>query len=176
MAPERIGALAGNYRVTDGARKGTLFTVVARSDRLQAAGTELFPVAANTFESARGTVLTFDAGPLVDGRPAATLNPESEPVRLEPVPAFDPGPGELRAYVGSYRSDEAEATYTVTLEDGSLVMKDRWGEGSSLRPLYPDAFGSGGTTLIFHRDASGRVTEMSWSESRVWDLRFRKLD
>jgi len=176
VAPERIAALAGNYRVSDGDRKGTLFTVAARNDRLLAAGTELYPVAGNTFESARGTVLQFDAAPLADGRPAATLNPDSEPVRLEPVPAFDPGPGELREYVGSYRSDEAEATYTMTVEEGSLVMKDRWGEGSTLRPIYPDAFGSGGTTLIFRRDASGRVTEMSWSESRVWDLRFRKLD
>jgi len=176
VSPQRISAVAGRYRVADGARKGTLFLVVAGDDRLQAAGTELFPVAENRFQSARGTVLQFDEEPLARGRPGAVLNPGTEPVRLEPVPDFTPTPAELQAYAGTYRSDEAEATYTMMVEEGSLVMRDRWGEGRSLQPLYPDAFGARGTTLIFHRDASGRVVGMSWSEDRVWDLRFRRVE
>jgi YD repeat-containing protein len=175
LPPERLAALAGGYRITDGARKGTLFMVAATEDRLQAAGTELFPVSETRFRSARGTVLEFDDAPMAEGRPAAVLNPGSDGVRLEPVAPFDPGEAELAEYTGTYRSDEAEATYTVELEDGGLVMKDRWGNGRGLAPLYPDAFRSGGNTYIFRRDASGQITEMTLSQGRVWDLRFRKM-
>jgi len=175
MSQDRLEALAGGYRVTDGARKGTLFTVRAAEGRLQAAGTELYPVRDHRFESARGTVLVFDDMPTADGRPAATLNPDTEPVRLEPVPAFDPTAGELAEYVGTYRSDEAEATYTLKVEDGELRIVDRWGEGRNLAPIYPDAFQAGGRTLIFHRNDAGEVTGFSWSESRVWDLRFTRM-
>ena len=96
-------------------------------------------------------------------------------VRLEPVPEFDPSEAELAEYTGTYRSDEAEATYTVEIENGTFVMKDRWGQGSLLQPLYPDAFGAGGNTFIFRRDRSGTVVEMTLSQGRVWDLRFQKV-
>jgi CubicO group peptidase (beta-lactamase class C family) len=174
MPPERLAALAGGYRITGGTRKGTLFTVAAREDRLQAAGTELFPVGTNRFRSARGTVLQFDDTPMAEGRPSVTLNPDSDPIRMEPVAPFDPTETELVEYTGTYRSDEAEATFTMVVENGGLMMKDRWGEAGRLVPLYPDAFQAGGATVIFSRDASGGITEATLSESRVWDLRFRK--
>jgi CubicO group peptidase (beta-lactamase class C family) len=174
MSPERLAALAGGYRITGGARLGTFFSVAAGDDRLQAAGTELFPVSDTRFRSARGTVLQFDDTPMEEGRPGAVLNPDSDNIRLEPVAPFDPGEAELAQYTGSYRSDEAEATYAVEIEDGELVMKDRWGDGGRLAPLYPDAFRSGGSTLIFRRNASGQITEMTLSQGRVWDLRFRR--
>ncbi len=172
---QRIAALAGGYKITDGTRKGTLFTVVAQDDRLQAAGTELFPVAEKRFMSARGTVLQFDDTPVADGRPAATLNPGTENIRMVPVPPFEPTEADLAEYTGTYRSDEAEATFTMVVKDGELKMVDRWGEEGRLVPLYPDAFQAGGATVIFRRDASGKITEATLSESRVWDLRFRRL-
>jgi hypothetical protein len=175
VAPDLLATLAGGYRVADGTRMGTFFTVGATRDRLQAAGTELFPVGGGRFQSARGTVLEFDEAPSVLGRPAATLNPEGDPVRLEPVPPFEPTSAELAEYSGTFRSDEAEATYTFVVEEGELMIQDRWGESRGLVPLYPNAFQAGGTTFIFRRDASGRINEVTWSESRVWDLRLRKM-
>lgn len=175
LPSDRLAALAGRYRITDGGRKGTLFTVRALDGRLQAAGTQLFPVSRTRFESASGTVLQFDETPMADGRPAATLNPGSDPVRLEPVPAFEPTAAELMEYAGTYRSDEAEATYTMVVENGGLMMRDRWGEGGRLVPLYPDAFQAGGNMVIFRRDAVGEITEVTLSQGRVWDLRFRRM-
>ena len=174
MSPQRLAALAGGYRITDGTRLGTLFTVVAADDRLQAAGTELFPVSETRFQSARGTVLQFDDTPMEGGRPALVLDPGPDQVRMEPVATVDPSEAKLTEYEGTYRSDEAEATYTVVLEDGALSMRDRWGEGVRLTSLYPDAFRAGGDTFIFRRDAAGRITEMTLSQGRVWDLRFRR--
>ena len=44
-----------------------------------------------------------------------------------------------------------------------------------MRPFYPDAFGVGGSLFLFRRDGRGQIVAMSGSQSRVWDLRFRKI-
>ncbi len=174
LPPQRLEALAGAYRDT---RTGALVRITAGNGALRAGGATVVPLSQTRFESPGGsTVIEFERAPLAEGRPAAILtSPGSPNVRIEPVGAFEPSAGELSAYIGTYRSDEAEATYTVAVENGELVLKDRWGEGTDLRPLYPDVFSGGGATFLFRREESGRVTELSWSESRVWDLRFRRL-
>jgi CubicO group peptidase (beta-lactamase class C family) len=170
----RLAALAGAYRDT---RTGTLVQIMATQNRLRLGGTELVPVSESRFESGTGTVLRFESTPFAHGRPAAFLDsPGADNVRLEPVGSFEPTAPELVAYAGTYRSDEAEATYEVEVgEEGVLVLRDRWGQRTALRPLYPDAFSGGGSTFIFRRGTSGQVQEMSLSQGRVWDLRFRKV-
>jgi hypothetical protein len=175
MTPQRLAAFGGRYKVADGARPGTLFTVTAREDRLLAAGTELFPVGEARFQSARGTVLEFEGVPTGGDRSGAILNPGTEDIRVEPVDEYDPTETQLAEFLGTYRSDEAEATYTVELENQTFVLKDRWGRGRLLQPLYPDAFSSGGNTFIFRRDSGGNVVGVSLSQGRVWDLRFKKV-
>ncbi len=49
----------------------------------------------------------------------------------------------------------------VVVEDGALVVNDRYGRGTPLRPAYEDVFTTGGSTYIFRRDEAGRVTELS---------------
>jgi hypothetical protein len=172
MADAELQGFAGKYRDM---RRETLVRLAAEDDGLRMGGTLLMPVAENRFEGG-GSVLEFDATPFLDGRPAAVLNTSgADGVRLEPVADFDPSEGELAEYTGTYRSDEAEATFVVEVENGTFVMKDRWGQARLLQPLYPDAFGSGGNTLIFRRDSAGRIVEMSFSQGRVWDLRFKKV-
>jgi CubicO group peptidase (beta-lactamase class C family) len=175
LPPARLAALAGAYRDT---RTGTLVQLTATQNRIRLGGTELVPVSEARFESGTGTVLRFESEAFAEGRPAAFLDsPGADNVRLEPVGPFEPTPGELADYAGTYRSDEAEATFTVEVgEEGVLVLRDRWGEGTALRPLYPDAFSGGGSRFIFRRDASGRVQEMSLSQGRVWDLRFERRE
>jgi CubicO group peptidase (beta-lactamase class C family) len=174
MSPERLAALAGGYRITDGGRRGIFFSVATGGGQLRAAGTVLFPVSETRFESARGTVVEFDEAPGAEGRPALILNPGPGQVRMEPVAEFDPTEEELGEYLGTYVSDEAEATYAVVFEDGELKVEDRWGEGMTLAPVYPDAFRAQGSTIIFRRDASGRIAEFTLSQGRVWDLRFSR--
>ena len=64
------------------------------------------------------------------------------------VPPWTPAPADLASLAGEYSSDEAEVTLRVALEQGAQVIHRR-------------------------RDSSGKATELSVSESRVWDLRFR---
>lgn len=174
LPSERLAALTGAYRDT---RTGAVLRLTAPDGALRVGGATLTPVGPARFASADGeSTLTFESAPFADGRPAAVLDRRDHPgVRIEPVVAWSPTPAELAAFAGTYRSDEAEATYRVELREGRLVLVDRWGGADPLSPQYADVFGTG-RTLVFHRDGAGRVEGFTWSESRVWGLRFRRVD
>ena len=77
-------------------------------------------------------------------------------------------------YAGTYVSDDAETTLTAAVINGRLVLKRRPDTIIALTRLYPDAFSAdhGLGTVIFHWDASGRPSELSVVQDRVWDMRF----
>ena len=174
--PARVAAVAGGFRDT---RTGQFMQLTADGSSLRLGlgpgGMELVAVGETEFASAAGVSIAFEeAGD--GGRPAAIMNtPVAENVRIEPVSAFAPTAGDLAAYVGAYHSDEAEVTYWVDIEDGELVLRDRYGDGGTIEPVYADAFTRGAGTFIFRRDAAGRVTGASLSQGRVWDLRFARM-
>src|SRR6185436_613412 len=99
--------------------------------------------------------------------------PDGDVVRWEPVEDFAPTAAQLAEYAGAYRSEEAEATYTIAVEGGRLVLLRRFGERDELRPLYRDVFEGGGARFRFVRDDAGKVAQLSAIAERVWDLRFR---
>ena len=71
--------------------------------------------------------------------------------------------------------DEAETVLHASVENGRLVLKRRPDTSLALEPLYADAFLAPQLgTVIFRRDANGRITALSVSEDRVWDLRFER--
>jgi len=173
MSEAQLKSFEGRYRDM---RRETLVRVTATEEGLRLGNTPLVATAETRFEGG-STVVEFESAPFADGRPAAIMNTTgADNVRLEPVPEFNPTEAQLAEYTGTYRSEEAESTFWVEIENGTFVLKDRWGRGRLLQPLYPDAFGVGGTTYIFRRDSSGKVVEMTLSQDRVWDLRFRKVD
>jgi hypothetical protein len=86
-----------------------------------------------------------------------------------------PTPAALAVLAGTYVSDEIETTLVAVVEGGALVIKRRPATTIRLAPLYPDAFSAPGLgTVVFRRDAAGRVNELSVSQDRVWDLRFTR--
>jgi hypothetical protein len=89
-------------------------------------------------------------------------------LRVEPAA---PAPAELRQYEGSYASDEAEVILRIAVEGGALVIRRRPDTAIRLTPLYEDAFRGSIGTVIFRR-TDGKVTALSVSQERVWDLRF----
>ncbi|MDE2720949.1 serine hydrolase [Candidatus Palauibacter polyketidifaciens] len=175
--PARVAALAGGYRDT---RTGQFMELTADGASLRMGGgpgaMSLAAMSETEFASPAGVSIVFDAAADGGARPGATMDtPVADDVRIEPVEGFEPTASDLAAYVGAYHSDEAEVTYWVEVEDGGLVLKDRYGDGPSLVPVYPDAFRQGGSTFVFRRDESGRVTQASLSQGRVWDLRFERV-
>jgi hypothetical protein len=94
----------------------------------------------------------------------------------ERVEAWTPTPAELELLTGEYTSDEAEVTLGVALEQGKLVIHRRPNDVIALIPTYRDGFRAAQLGSVrFLRDAAGRINELSIGESRVWDLRFRKV-
>jgi CubicO group peptidase (beta-lactamase class C family) len=96
--------------------------------------------------------------------------------RFLPVDAWSPSASDLEAFVGSYHSDDAETTLTVTLEDGTLYL-ERYPNpvrGDIVPAVYADAFDEG--SIRFRRDASGRVVEISRYAGRVYDMRYQRVD
>jgi CubicO group peptidase (beta-lactamase class C family) len=138
-------------------------------------GAPLTAVSETRFEHPAGISVTFEPGP--NGDPIPVLEtPTGSPARLQPVDVQEPTAADLASYAGVYHSDEAEVTYTVAVEDGQLRLVDRYGDGRPLRPAYRDAFVGPGGMVLFRRNESGRVTGLSISQGRVWDLRFQRVE
>lgn len=91
--------------------------------------------------------------------------------RIQPVAA--PGPESFRDVLGDYRSGELDITYTLTLEDGRLLMRSLW----TTRPIVvtprerdrfelsiPEA---GECVMLIERDAAARVTGLRLHGGRI---------
>ncbi len=93
------------------------------------------------------------------------------------LPVEEAEPEDLTPYEGIYRSDDAETTLELRVNDeGGLVAHRRPASQMTLSPIYPDAFQAGGLGLVrFHRDDSGTITELSLRQARVHDLRFQRV-
>jgi len=64
----------------------------------------------------------------------------------------------------------------IIVEDGGLRVKRRPDTVAPLLPVYADAFGGPFGFVRFHRDAAGRVTELSVVLDRAWDVRFARAE
>jgi CubicO group peptidase (beta-lactamase class C family) len=81
---------------------------------------------------------------------------------------------EGRDFVGSYHSEELDATYEFIVADSQLVMR-RNGDPVPVRRSSGDVLRGGNLTLRFTRDPSGRVTGFALDAGRVRGIRFERL-
>ncbi len=95
--------------------------------------------------------------------------------RARPQDSFHPSAADLAVFAGAYTSDEADTTLNVVVQGDSLMLKRRPDSTTRLRPTVPDTFSAEPLGSVkFIRDAEGRVTGMSISRDRVFDLRFTR--
>ena len=119
---------AGLYR---DARTFDAVRVEARGDTLVAGTTRLVARSASEFAAPDGARLTFTAG----ARPAAVLvSADGDSARWEPVAPAAPDAARLAEYAGTYRSDEAEVTWTAAVQDGRLAVRQRHDVTATLTP------------------------------------------
>ncbi|HSG46173.1 MAG TPA: serine hydrolase, partial [Longimicrobiales bacterium] len=140
---------------------------VGTEGTLRMGRTPLVPVSETEFlVGASGRRLIFaEAGP--GGRaPFRILDGDILVDEYVPEDPVDPTPAELAAYVGTYHSDDAEATFRVTVDEGRLVVHRRPADRFPLVPSYRDAFQGGPGVVRFLRGADGEVTGMSLGQSR----------
>ncbi|MEJ2205444.1 MAG: serine hydrolase [Gemmatimonadota bacterium] len=168
----RAHELAGMYR---NPLDGQVVTLTARADGLYAGQNRLIPLSDTEFAlGATGRTVRFeDVG---NGRPRAHQDTwEAIDLVGDPVEPWQPTPTQLTEFTGTYHSEDAETTYEVRVEEGRLVVWQRPDVTRRLTPVYQDGFRMGGGMIWFRREGSGRISELSLSVSRVFDMRFQKL-
>lgn len=83
----------------------------------------------------------------------------------------------LAGYGGSYWSAELQAIYRLAVENGSLMLRINWNLPLELAPLVRDEFENDELgTLVFQRDAAGRVSGLSVFAGRIRNLVFKKTE
>jgi len=168
-----LAARAGLYR---GVTTNAPVRVTVREGRLFANTAQpLVPLSPTRFRlgGAEGPLVEFDAAPAGARATMRIIPADADTLVLEPVPDWTPA--RLDEFAGEYRSDEAEVSYTIAVENGSLVIRRRPDARVELAPAYADAFTARGTVLRFSRDATGRVDGFGVWVDRVRGLRFRRV-
>ena len=96
-------------------------------------------------------------------------------VRLQPVNAAQVN---LRELAGDYRSVELDATYTVSVKDGELLVNSIWFDRPvSLKPLVKDGFTAPWPIgyVEVKRGAGGRPAALLLTTSRARNIRFDRV-
>ena len=168
VQPATLEKLTGVYRKV---RDNTVVELRVKDGKLMFDRAALTPVGVAEFSAGQNKFL------FRDGR-FSEVTPDGDIVyeRVEPAHLSD---SELAALAGSYATSETESTVTVAAKAGELTLAIGWNSPVRLRPTFRDAFmmeGAGGaTSIVFHRDQTGKVTGLSAGDDRVWDLRFTRL-
>jgi CubicO group peptidase (beta-lactamase class C family) len=109
-----------------------------------------------------------------DGRTRSirTVNSDGDSVvhRWRQAELWTPTTEALQAFVGRYRNEEIGVTFTVALNNGTLTVSPRSGVVDSLVPTVKDSFDGADNAVWFTRGSNGKVRDMHFGASRVWDF------
>lgn len=121
-----------------------------------------------TFDNSN-TYVFRDAGITIRANRAA-----SEPLKTI---EFNPTTEQLKAFTGTYYSDELKTLYTIDIEGGNLALRHfRRGEFDlHINQYTPNEFTSNTGTIDFYVNAKNQVSGFRLSGDRVRNIRFRKI-
>jgi CubicO group peptidase (beta-lactamase class C family) len=150
-------AFAGTYFDP---RTKTIYKFIADHGNLMAWGAVLRRIDANKYFDLGSDVITFDNE---NGTMHASLRIPGELYfsgdRLEPLQL---SVAELTRFEGDFHSEELDTAYTLSVEDGRLTLKNHDNPRVPLDAAAQDEFYAGGFgTIVFHKDASHRVSGFS---------------
>lgn len=153
LATNDAEAMRGMYRVD---RTGEPADLTLRDGRPTFAGYTLEPT-------------RRDAGAVTE---LLGVNADADSMKLTRMPAWTPTAAELRAYAGSYRTDEAPATWRVVASGDTLRLEGPARRRVVLKPAFRDTFVAPGLgSVAFRRDRRGQVTAVSFLMGRLRDIR-----
>lgn len=90
---------------------------------------------------------------------------------FERVEAASPTADDLTAYAGDYTSDELDAVLRIESKNGALTIRSpNDDDGPPLEPTVKDEFTVGGLTVVFTRDAAGKVAGLTLGAGRVRNI------
>lgn len=116
------------------------------------------------------------ARPIV-AAPAKTQPQERSQSTEPPAAVAAPAAVNLSELAGDYRSNELDATYTLSVENGALLVDSIWFERRFvLRPTAADSFASDWPlqTVRIERDTAGKPQALLISTARARNVRFAR--
>jgi CubicO group peptidase (beta-lactamase class C family) len=142
---------------------------------LMAWGSPLHRIGPNQFRDLGTGTITFDGS---GGTIKATLEMDGEAffagARIHPPSLTE---ADLAAYAGKYNSVELDAGYTLSVKKGALQLQTGWNASLKLVPIAPDEFDSGDLgTIVFHRTANGRTSDLAVFTVNARNITFQKTD
>jgi hypothetical protein len=138
-------------------------------------GASLQSIGPNRFKTPKGSIIAFDSSKSMMSVTVDT--PDMVRFTGTKIERVRVGDADLAAYAGTYASEELDATYKLSVENGSLMLRTKWNPARKLVPLVRDEFAAGDFgTLVFHRDSGNRISGLSVFESRIRNLTFEKIN
>jgi hypothetical protein len=132
-------------------------------------------ISAYKFYDLESNVITFESS---NGVMKARLDIQGETYfagsKVEELRLSDPA---LAACAGRFRSAELDATYSLSLEQGMLTLRNRDNPLEKLIPIAPDEFDAGDLgRIVFHRDSNGLVSSLSVFTQDVRGIEFKRIN
>jgi CubicO group peptidase (beta-lactamase class C family) len=171
----------GLYRDPSDDTVGRIFIrdgkLMASENASESGGFELTPIGPNRF-TVPGTSIVAEFVAPAAGKPqeihvtGAGTKPTVSQLITTP---FTPSSAELRAFAGTYTSDEVHGTYTVVVRESALVIQIPARSDIPLQPLFTDAFGGNMFDVVkFSRNPAGVVTAFTAHAAGMRGLRFNR--
>ncbi len=112
-----------------------------------------------------------------DGKPASVEVDTGEAInRYIAESQWTPTPDELKSLAGVWHSDEADASFTIAVENDKAFLVQRPNTRLQLRPQFKDHFSVGpGQVIWVTRDANGKITKLHVGAGRMRDMPFERV-
>ena len=156
-------------------RTHTVYSFTAKDGRLQGWGSALRRKDASQYYDLFGDVITFEGS---EKSMKATLDLNGEKYFAgEKVKELAMQVAELKSYAGDYRSTELKSEIHLSMENGKLTLGIGSNPPAALMPVAKDEFvWADGFSLIFHRDAEGKVSGLSVYEQAARGMEFERVN
>ncbi|MBI3464217.1 MAG: hypothetical protein HY000_14350 [Planctomycetes bacterium] len=175
LSERELAAWPGTYWNLD---TGASWEFSVKDGKLRIGRKELTPLAADRFGIGDLPIeLVFSLAK--DGAPRKLTWVDVEPEVFEAVPELDLTKAQFEEYAGTYRSDELDTAYTLSVRDGELVARGWRDDYGSLRPVVADGFGLSPPSMPsafirFTRGGQKGLTGFTLNTSGCKDIRFVK--
>jgi CubicO group peptidase (beta-lactamase class C family) len=174
VSAETLESYTGTYKTADSTlirdisvTEGTLWYVRGEDNQ-----TELQPIGPDRF-AMKGTAFEVSFDTVEEVRTMTVVGPGEEYV-LKTFDRWKPSETELSRYLGSFYSEELDATHRVETRDGEIaLMIGRNPERHPVEPLTQEAFAGDGFAIRYEGDGSSQI--MILEAGRVRGLRFSRV-
>ncbi|HMV82310.1 MAG TPA: serine hydrolase domain-containing protein [Blastocatellia bacterium] len=164
LTTEQLQQRVGTYFAPD---SGTVINLRLAEGKIVAAipgggilNQQLIPIRANQFKATNSLRSNFE---FAEGTTPSALRVQLLPgigqptFSFVPAEAVSPDEKQLMEYAGRYYSAALDATYEVTVKEGSVVLQYRNTAPKKLLPTVRDSFSVGGFNYVFTRDAQQKL-------------------